>query len=238
MTRTNTLYRQLADTLRTAISTGQFATGDQLPTELELCATHNVSRHTARDALRLLTDEGLIERKRGVGTRVKADQPTGPFSQEWGDIGDILQYARDTRLLVRNYGHASAHHVTMFGLDSVKQWMVVEGDRRRLEGGPILAWTTICVRADLMPPRSALEEWSQAIGEYIALHNHVQATHIEQEISAITLSKVQAKALHEHVGDPALCTLRRYHSGQAGVFLASMSVHPGDRFVYRMRIAR
>jgi GntR family transcriptional regulator len=238
MSRSNTLYRQLANTLRAAITSGQFAKGEQLPTELELCATHNVSRHTARDALRLLTDEGLIVRKRGAGTRVSATSPVGRFSQDWGEIGDILQYARDTRLVINTYGPAYPSHIDMLGLNPSTQWMVVEGARRRIEGGPVLALTTICVRADLMPARAVLETWPQAIGEYIAAHNHVQASRIEQEISATTLDKAQAKALGEHIGDPALRTLRRYLDALGQTFLASVSVHPGDRFVYTMSAER
>ena len=64
MSQAMPLYRHLAEALRTAIAEGVYQTGDLLPTELELCATHQVSRHTARDALRLLKDEGLIARKR------------------------------------------------------------------------------------------------------------------------------------------------------------------------------
>ncbi|MFN9937264.1 MAG: GntR family transcriptional regulator, partial [Hyphomonadaceae bacterium] len=97
MSAPNSLYRRLADDLRKAIASGHYPTGSLLPTESDLCATHQVSRHTARDALRILTDEGLIERRRGAGSVVIAAKPIGPFSQGWGEIGDILQYARDTR---------------------------------------------------------------------------------------------------------------------------------------------
>ncbi|MFN7236834.1 MAG: GntR family transcriptional regulator, partial [Brevundimonas sp.] len=61
-------YRQLAETLRAAIARGDFPVGSQLPPELELAQTHGVSRHTARDAIRLLSEAGLIARRRGAGT--------------------------------------------------------------------------------------------------------------------------------------------------------------------------
>jgi GntR family transcriptional regulator len=232
------IYRQLAETMRAAIVSGSYKQGDLLPIELELCATHNVSRHTARDALRLLSDEGLIARKRGAGTVVIATNAAGPFSQDWGEIGDILQYARDTRLIVESYGPALASHIAAMGLDAALAWAAVTGVRQRLEGGPPLALTTICVRADLMPARDVIESWPQAIGEYLAAHNGIRAARIDQEISAISLPREDAKKLGEHEGEPALRTLRRYLTSDGDAFLASVSIHPGDRFAYRMSAER
>jgi GntR family transcriptional regulator len=238
MTVGQPLYRTLADTLRSAIVQGRYSQGALLPTELELCEAHNVSRHTARDALRLLCDEGLIARKRGAGTRVIATQPTGPFSQEWGDIAAILQYARDTKLVLSHYGPAGAQEVEEMGLDRHLAWMMIRGVRQRLDGGPTLALTTICVRANLMPTRAIVENWPHALGEYITQNNGVRAVRIDQDITAVRLDKTTAKALGERAGDPALRTLRRYQDEQGDVFLASISVHPGDRFAYRMAVER
>ena len=238
MRRSLPLYRHLAATLRDAIANGDYATGDLLPTELELCATHKVSRHTARDALRLLADDGLIARKRGAGTLVIATRPAGPFSQDWGEIGDILQYARDTRLIIATFGAATVADISDMDLNPASSWMMVKGARVRVSGGPPLALTTICVRADLMPTRAIIESWPQAIGEYIAIHNNVRAARIEQEISAIRLDKTSAKALGERAGDPALRTLRRYHDNVGLIFITSISIHPGDRFAYRMSAER
>jgi GntR family transcriptional regulator len=238
MSRSLPLYRQLADTLRGAIVEGRFGQGDLLPTELELCTAYKVSRHTARDALRLLNEEGLIARKRGAGTVVIASRVPGPFSQDWGEIGDILQYARDTRLIVHSYGPALPTDIADMGLTPALAWMMVKGIRQRVLGGPPLALTNICVRADLMPSREIIESWPQAIGEYIAAHNQVRATRIDQEISAIRLDKISARALGERGGDPALRTLRRYLDAHHEVFIASISIHPGDRFAYRMSAER
>lgn len=66
------LYFQLANLLRSAISAGQFRSGDVLPTESELCRTYQVSRITVRQALALLVAEGLIQRQQGRGTFVSS----------------------------------------------------------------------------------------------------------------------------------------------------------------------
>ena len=235
---TTPLYRRLAQDLRKAISQGHYPTGSLLPTEQDLCAQHKVSRHTARDALRILTDEGLIERRRGAGSVVIAAKPVGPFSQGWGEIGDILQYARDTRLVILTYGPATAEDVLAMGLDANQPWIGIKGLRMRAGSSKPLAHTSICVRKDLAPPHAALTDWPHAIAEYIARHNGVLAARIEQDISAVKLGRELAKALHEHAGEPALRTRRRYLDSEGVVFQASISVHPGEHFTYAMSVSR
>jgi GntR family transcriptional regulator len=232
------LYRALANTLRQQIAEGVWPQGGQLPPELELCASYEVSRHTARDALRLLAEEGLIARRRGAGTLVLRAQPLGPFSQDWGEVSDILQYARDARLHISHYGLPTPAEVAAMQLDPSLSWASVRGVRLRPEGGSPLALTQICVRADLMPSQADLEAWPEAIAELISRTAGVNAVRIEQAISAIVLDRDEAKALKEHAGDAALRTIRRYMDATGQVYQASVSIHPGNRFAYRMVIER
>lgn len=69
------MYRRIAATLREAIHGGEFKPGDQLPTEMELIKRYEVSRTTVRQALGLLTTEGLIETATSRGTRVRTRVP-------------------------------------------------------------------------------------------------------------------------------------------------------------------
>ena len=54
-------YRQIADELREVIGRGGLRPGDMVPSELVLAERHGVSRGTARSALAVLVDEGLVE---------------------------------------------------------------------------------------------------------------------------------------------------------------------------------
>ncbi|MEU0689966.1 GntR family transcriptional regulator [Streptomyces uncialis] len=64
-------YEQIADKLREAIRAGQLAPGDRLPAETDLVQQHRRSLPTVREALRLLQDEGLIEKQHGRGNFVR-----------------------------------------------------------------------------------------------------------------------------------------------------------------------
>src|SRR5919205_1264422 len=58
--------------LRAAIENGEYAIGEKLPSEAELCRTLEVSRPVLREALRALQTMGLTVSKTGKGTFVVA----------------------------------------------------------------------------------------------------------------------------------------------------------------------
>jgi GntR family transcriptional regulator len=65
------LARRVADVLRRRIAAEEFDGGSGLlPDELLLARQFGASRNAMREALRLLQDEGLVTRRRGVGTAV------------------------------------------------------------------------------------------------------------------------------------------------------------------------
>lgn len=63
-------YKWLAEKLRQQIKKKIEAGEDHLPTEAELCSRYRVSRQTVRQALSLLAQEGLIEKRRGSGSYI------------------------------------------------------------------------------------------------------------------------------------------------------------------------
>jgi GntR family mannosyl-D-glycerate transport/metabolism transcriptional repressor len=67
---TGPLYRRIAGVLRVEIAAGELKAGSQLPTIAALAQRFQVASVTVREALRLLTEEGLIRSRRGSGTYV------------------------------------------------------------------------------------------------------------------------------------------------------------------------
>lgn len=63
-------YQRIQSIIRKRIDSGQLQPGDAVPSERELAKTHQVSLMTARHALAFLEREGLVERRRGIGTFV------------------------------------------------------------------------------------------------------------------------------------------------------------------------
>ncbi len=65
-------YIQIADQLRQNIQVQVYRVGDQLPPESQLSQQFEVNRHTLRQAVALLRQEGLLRAERGRGTFVAA----------------------------------------------------------------------------------------------------------------------------------------------------------------------
>jgi DNA-binding GntR family transcriptional regulator len=64
-------YIQLVNILRDQIASGQFRTGQRLPSESQLCERYQVSPMTVRRAVNILMDQGLVNTAQGRGTFVK-----------------------------------------------------------------------------------------------------------------------------------------------------------------------
>lgn len=69
------LYHQLAEILQNRIRSGVYGPGEMIPSEIGLAKQYNIGRPTVRQAMNLLVQKGLIQRRRGAGTFVKKPSP-------------------------------------------------------------------------------------------------------------------------------------------------------------------
>jgi GntR family transcriptional regulator len=89
--------RQIADVLRRQVARGEFGDGTlsgtipRLPGEADLAAEFNASRNAVRDALAILSAEGLIARVQGTGTVVSAHKAVHGL----GDLRGLAETLRE-----------------------------------------------------------------------------------------------------------------------------------------------
>ncbi|MER8032322.1 FadR/GntR family transcriptional regulator [Streptomyces bauhiniae] len=88
--------------LRGAIERGEYAIGDKLPSEAELCRTLEVSRPVVREALRALHTMGLTVSRTGKGTFVTADAVQDPTFGDYA-ASDLLEVRRHVEIPVAGY---------------------------------------------------------------------------------------------------------------------------------------
>ena len=86
-------YIDIADDIRNKIIEHEYTYGQKLPYEYALCTLYNCNKETMKKALDILVKEGLIIRRRGSGTFVKAmESPnifTGGLSQRYKGIKEV-----------------------------------------------------------------------------------------------------------------------------------------------------
>ncbi|GAA0683564.1 FadR/GntR family transcriptional regulator [Kitasatospora atroaurantiaca] len=88
--------------LRGAIERGEYAVGDKLPSEAELCRTLEVSRPVLREALRALQAMGLTVSKTGKGTFVLASTVEDPTFGDYA-ASHLLEVRRHIEIPVAGY---------------------------------------------------------------------------------------------------------------------------------------
>lgn len=95
------LHEQIVSQIKDLIQSGNLLHGDRLPPERELSAIFGVSRHSVREAMRCLEQQGMLKSRAGSGTFVILDE-TCPLSEflmvavhrEKSKISEIFQFRR------------------------------------------------------------------------------------------------------------------------------------------------
>ncbi|MBI1345071.1 GntR family transcriptional regulator [bacterium] len=80
------IYRQLMDQVRALIASGRLSPGDLLPSVRQLAEDLEVNMMTVSKAYGRLEADGVLERDRGVGMRVKAASVNGSVSQRQKEL--------------------------------------------------------------------------------------------------------------------------------------------------------
>jgi DNA-binding GntR family transcriptional regulator len=229
-------YRQLTATLRASIASGEYPVGSLLPTEIEISRNFGVSRHTVRDALRILSGAGLIQRRRRVGTIVTAQTESAEFVQPLPGFDELMQYGGEIRLVIDSYDGTFDCPLTKdLELDS-KSWLRING--RRGPDDRLIGLATIVIRRDCAPPKAALINSDTSLRALIEQSSGIVVCRIDQEISAVAMDRAAARILQSTSGAPALRARRLYYENNGDLFLATESIHPADRFSYTLNFTR
>jgi GntR family transcriptional regulator len=232
-------YLQLADLLRADILEGRFTGDDGFPTESTLCEEHRVSRFTVREALRQLQTEGLIRRRRGSGTVIQpAAARAGALHQPLSNVGEILQYARDTRFIFTHRGMARLprKHAEQIGIGTDGSWCHFRGLRTRDGDDKPIALTDAYIHRDLEEAAKRIETAKSTIFQQLEELSGVSIARVTQDIQAVPASADVAEQLRVPRRSPCLRIMRCYIDSTGRIFEISVSHHPGDRFAYAMHI--
>lgn len=226
-------YQQLADELREAVTRGDFPDG--FPTEQVLTDRYKVSRFTIREALKTLMGEGLITRRRGSGTTIMAPaQRGGALHQPMSNVGELLQYARDTRFEFERTHDDTGMPAAIeeaIGLEQPGRWTHFYGIRHDADGKPI-AQTDAFVHDRLEHVVDDIRPENGTIFSQIERLAGIRIASVTQDIQACAADATLAKALEIETGDPVLRIIRCYLDAAGETYEVSASYHPGARFAY------
>ncbi len=233
-------YMRVGDLLRERIMAGYYPVDTLLPTEGDLCEEFSISRHTVREALRRLTEAGLIERKQGSGSRVLAAGSHQNYVHAMRSLDQLFQYASDTRFNIGSVETGQPDTLLFPGLADVADhdWLIISGLRFERDEDVVICQSTVAVNGRFASISETLKTTPGAIYRLIEEHFGVEVLEVVQDITVVQIPQDAAAVLGEKPDAMAVCVARRYLDASGTTFLASVNFHPAERFSYSMQLKR
>ncbi|MEL0306113.1 MAG: GntR family transcriptional regulator, partial [Halieaceae bacterium] len=234
------LYRQISDTLLEGIRGGKFPVGSFLPGELELITRHEASRHTIREALRVLEDMGLVKRERGRGTLVISTDANPAFVQTVKSPSELFSYPDSSQFRLLSDQHVVVDKALARDLNCAvgEEWVRISG-LRTLEGDRLpICWADVYVIPEYGSIAQRLGGSSRPVYAMIAEAFKESIEKISVRVTAGTVSEQKARVLGVEPGSPSLSVSRFYQGNGGRVFEVSISEHPASNFSYTFEFTR
>lgn len=225
----------IAAELLQELTGGRYQVGDRYPTEAELQSRFGVGRHSIREALKLLAEQGLLGRRRKTGTFVLATAPVTPYVHSLRDLRGLLDFAENTELQIQHVGGLTADKNILGEIDDPvdPNWLRVAG-LRVVRGSTLpLCWAEIIAPKRLCPPREQLLSSRRALYEDIMAHSNLRLEYVEQEVTATLLPEAMMNLLVVEGSNAALMVRRRYVAHTGETFEISYNLYPANRFKLR-----
>jgi len=233
-------YVQIADELKKGITIGIYPINTQLPTEYELCEKLNVSRFTVREAIRILSTQGLVHRRPRSGTIVSALPDETRYTQGINSIRDLFQYAQNT---VFDYSYIgkiklSKENAVTLSSNTGEEWIYAIAQRKEKEGRKSIGVTRLFLNPELTGIDRLLRKSKDAVYVLIEKEFKLKIDRVEQDIEAVGLDTDDAAMLEVQVNSPALRITRKYFDQNGRLIEYANNIHPADRFTYKMLLNR
>ncbi len=233
-------YMQVARQLTAAIADGRYPVGSQLPTEMEICRELNLSRFTAREAIRMLVDHGLVARRQRVGTIVVATPDESRYTLALSSLRDLLQYAQHTDLVLSDIRREAvgARRSLELGLPRGESWICATGIRSDTESALPFCVTHLYVNPRLGGIEAKLRKRKTAVYSLLEREYGTHIERVEQELQGVVFGAEDAARLGIVDRQAGLRIIRRYFDASGRLLEVADNIHRSDRFNYRMQLSR
>lgn len=224
-------YKDVKSDILSKITKGDWGPGDLVPNEVDLAATYGCARATVNRAMRELADDGIIERRRKAGTRVRMT----PIRQARFDIPIV----RDE---IEEKGTAYRYSLVSSSVEVAPAWL-----RARLQlPAQGKALHLVCMHyADGVPyehedrwinltalPKAEFENFSEC-GPTEWLLSTIPFSEVEISLSAALADQGLTDYLSCAVGDPVFTVERStWWEGEAVTYVR-FAYRPGHRLTTR-----
>ncbi len=238
------LYRQIADYLREEIESGRLGPGARLPTESDLMERFGAARGTCRQALGVLTSEGLVETQQGRGVFVRIRPPlirtaSDRFSRRHRKAGkgayqaEVESQGYSFRQEIRELGSTKAPDQVAERLGVRRRGKVFVRRRRMWADGVPMQLADSFFRYDMVKGTAITEENSGPGGSYARLEERgYRLARFREELSARMPTPDELRALQLGPGIPIVHLIRVAYDKEGTALEVFDSVVAADRHVF------
>lgn len=243
-------YLRIAADIRARIAAGELQPGDKVPSTAKLADQHGLNPTSVRTAITMLQSEGLIERRRGSGTYVRAATRLvrRAHSRNMRTVGaSTSPFARDVLAAGQRPHWEHQSQQTTASARIAERLRIQPGDQVMRTRYRYLADDRPIQLADSHEPlvitAGTPVEWPEegaAIG--VVSRMDLIDVHIDRFVEEVTArpaspEEINDLALNVRGGLWVLAIERTYYAGELPVETADI-VFPGDRYrlVYEMHI--
>ena len=222
------VYQQLAAYFGDLIARGELQEGDALPTETSLCKILGISRSTVRQAFQLLEDDGVIVRKKRVGTRVCKPKLKRSLNNLYNFTTEMQ--AMDLRPSSRIVSFTTVHPPVKIAetLNLRPDQDAFRIERLRLADGEPLLLETAYIPVSACETLTR-EQLTDSLYATITECSGFAPMEAVETYEAVTLGKRDAQLLKVKAGDPAFRVVRISRNTAGETFEYCEELARGDR---------
>ena len=232
-------YLQLIDLLKGKIGRGEWKSGDQIPSEPELCSIYGVSRTVVRQALGEIELEGLIIRRKGKGTFVAEPKINESLVQKLtGFYQDMVDRGLKpvTKVLMHEVQPALPSVAEYLDLPPGTPVFCIER-LRFVENEPILLVTTYIPYA-LCPRLAEYDLSNQSLYAVLEKEFGLVISHGRRTVEAVPATEREARLLMVEECDPLMLLDSVTYLEDGTPLEYYHAVHRGDRSRFEVELIR
>ena len=232
------IYYQIMSQLREKILDGEYPVDSTLPPERELVETYQVSRMTIRQAIMELVNEGILVRRKGIGTFVAPPKLEQPLNSLTSFTEDMAQRGMKAGSHVVSFQQMQPDPTTRKLLNISADERVFEYVRLRLADDDPMALETTTLLASLCPGLQKEDLENRSLYTVLTERWGIQLEYATQSLEPILAPAYEAGLLHVAPGSPLLLMHRVTYDQNGKAFEHVKSMYRGDRYKFVTELRR
>ena len=220
-------YQRIQLSIRKRIDAGQLRPGDPVSSERDLAKLHEVSLMTARHALASLEREGMVERRRGVGTFVSAPKIHFNKLMSYTEQMAARSLTAASKILCAKLIDNEPDAAARLSLPPTKQLIKLE--RIRHASGEPFALETCYLAEEEFPGLLSAPLGRDSLFATLERNYNIKLGYADEEIDATAADLRTAELLNVPRRDPLLRIRQVIYSTKGKRVLYVLGIYRSDR---------